>query len=168
MDEGVAAARIQTKYAGFWLRFWAIVIDGILLSFPFVVIGFFLGYYDPPGIEDWLSLLQLLNFVVLWLYNAILESSTWQATIGKRLFSLRVTDMNGQQISFGRATGRYFGKIVSGLIFGLGYVIAAFTDRKQALHDMMAGCTAPGFLDTSLCYAAWRRSYSSRASSGVR
>ena len=75
-----------------------------------------------------------------WLYFAIMESSTWQATIGKRLFDIRVTDLHGRQISFWRATGRHFGKNISALILSIGYIMAAFTDRKQALHDLMAGC----------------------------
>jgi len=56
------------------------------------------------------------------------------------VLGIRVTDLNGNRISFGRATGRYFAKIVSSLTFMIGYIIAGFTDRKQALHDMIAGC----------------------------
>jgi uncharacterized RDD family membrane protein YckC len=52
---------------------------------------------------------------------------------------IRVTDLDGGRISFGRATGRYFGKILSGLILGIGFLMAAFTERKQALHDLLAG-----------------------------
>lgn len=85
-------------------------------------------------------LAALGNSVAGWLYYALLESSTRQATIGKQLFKLRVTDLNGQQITFLRATGRILGKTVSALIFWMGYVMAGVTDRKQALHDMMAGC----------------------------
>ncbi len=68
-----------------------------------------------------------------------MESSSKQATLGKMALGIIVTDVNGERIGFGRATGRFFGKIVSGMIFYIGYIMAGFTDRKQALHDMMAG-----------------------------
>jgi uncharacterized RDD family membrane protein YckC len=75
-----------------------------------------------------------------WLYSALQECSSQQATIGKRVLGIKVIDLAGQRISFGRATGRYFGKIISGMIMYIGFIMAGFTDRKQALHDMMAGC----------------------------
>jgi len=75
-----------------------------------------------------------------WLYYALMESSKHQATIGKLALGLKVTDMNGQRISFARATGRYFGKIISGMILLIGYIMAGFTEKKQALHDIMANC----------------------------
>ena len=75
-----------------------------------------------------------------WLYFALMESSARGATLGKMALGLRVTDLNGNRIGFGRATGRYFGKIVSTAIFGIGFIMAAFTQQKQALHDIMAGC----------------------------
>lgn len=131
---------VRTSYAGFWLRLCASLVDGVVLFIPAFVAGFIIGFTDPPNAESWLTLVQFLNIVIAWLYWAILESSTWQATIGKRLFNLRVTDVRGGQISFARATGRHFGKIISAVILGMGYVMAAFTDRKQALHDIMADC----------------------------
>ena len=70
-----------------------------------------------------------------WLYWALMESSAWQATLGKKLFGLKVTDLQGRRISFARASGRYFGKIVF-----VGFIMVAFTEKKQALHDMIAGC----------------------------
>jgi uncharacterized RDD family membrane protein YckC len=82
----------------------------------------------------------LLIIVALWLYYALMESSSKQATLGKLALGIVVTDLNGNRISFGRATGRYFGKIVSGMIFAIGYIMAGFTEKKQALHDMIASC----------------------------
>ncbi len=76
----------------------------------------------------------------LWLYFAILESSAWQGTVGKKVLGLRVTDLDGNRISFGRATGRFFAKLVSNFTFMIGYIMAGFTAKKQALHDMIAGC----------------------------
>jgi len=74
------------------------------------------------------------------LYYALMESSAKQATLGKMAISIKVTDMAGNRISFGRATGRYFGKYVSALIMYIGFLMAGFTQQKQALHDIMAGC----------------------------
>jgi uncharacterized RDD family membrane protein YckC len=80
-------------------------------------------------------------FLVSWLYYALSESSSWQATLGKKMLNLKVTDMTGQPISFGRASGRFFAKIVTGMIpLAIGYIIAGFTEKKQAIHDMIASC----------------------------
>jgi uncharacterized RDD family membrane protein YckC len=77
--------------------------------------------------------------VAKWLYFAYLESGEKQATWGKQALGIYVTDLAGQRVTFGRATGRFFAKIVSGLIpLGIGFVMAGFTERRQALHDMIA------------------------------
>jgi uncharacterized RDD family membrane protein YckC len=81
-----------------------------------------------------------IGFIVAsWLYYALQESSPCQATFGKRMLGLRVADMDGQRIGFIRASVRFFGKILSGLICSIGYMMAGFTEKKQALHDMIAG-----------------------------
>jgi uncharacterized RDD family membrane protein YckC len=69
-----------------------------------------------------------------------MESSSKQATLGKMALGIIVTDLEGQRISFGKATGRHFSKIVSGIILYIGFIMVAFTEKKQGLHDMMAGC----------------------------
>jgi uncharacterized RDD family membrane protein YckC/type II secretory pathway pseudopilin PulG len=74
-----------------------------------------------------------------WLYYALLESSSRQATLGKMLLGLAVSDLSGARIGFGRATGRLFAKFLSGLVLDAGFVMAAFTERKRALHDYLAG-----------------------------
>ncbi len=79
------------------------------------------------------------SIVAGWLYSSLLESSSWQATVGKKLIGLRVTDLNGYRISFGKATGRYFGKILSSMICLVGFIMVAFTEKQQALHDQLAG-----------------------------
>ena len=71
--------------------------------------------------------------------NHLSESSARQATLGKMAFGIVVTDVHARRISFARATGRFFGKVLSNLTFCIGYLLAAFTDRKQALHDLIAG-----------------------------
>jgi uncharacterized RDD family membrane protein YckC len=77
--------------------------------------------------------------VGVWLYFALQESSERHATIGKRALNIYVTDLQGRRISFGQATGRHFSKIISYLILCIGYMMAGFTEKKQGLHDMIAG-----------------------------
>jgi uncharacterized RDD family membrane protein YckC len=74
-----------------------------------------------------------------WLYEALLLSSPWQATLGKLALGLRVTDEYGQRISFLRATGRHFAKYLSWMTIFIGFIMVAFTERRQALHDFIAG-----------------------------
>ena len=117
-----------------------------MLSLVFCPLGFGFGLaaasagVDPNGPEMTLgnAFLNLLSILAGWIYFASTESSSWQATVGKKLLNLKVTDMNGDRLTFGRATGRYFGKILSSLICLIGFIMAAFTEKKQALHDMMA------------------------------
>jgi uncharacterized RDD family membrane protein YckC len=86
-------------------------------------------------------LLATISLLVTWLYHAWMESSEWQATLGKRMLGLVVTDMAGRRISFGRATVRHFSKIITNMVpLAIGYIMAGFTEKKQALHDMIAGC----------------------------
>jgi uncharacterized RDD family membrane protein YckC len=73
-----------------------------------------------------------------WLYEAFMLSSEWQATVGKRAMSIAVTGIDGGRISFGRATARHFAKWISRIILFFGFIMAAFTEKKQALHDMIA------------------------------
>ncbi len=123
------------KYAGFWKRFFAYFIDGFVLC----AIGFVLGFVVAIihiDISDRAT--QLIDIIISWLYFAGMESSLSQATLGKRAIGIKVTDMDGERITFLRATGRYFAKIISGTILLIGYIMAAFTDKKQALHDIIA------------------------------
>lgn len=134
-------------YAGFWLRFVAYIVDSIVCFVAGLLIGAVIGaIFGAMGAmrskEGALTLqvvAQLTGIAVVWLYYALQESSAAQATLGKRMLSLRVTDLNGNRISFGRATGRYFGKYISAIILCIGFMMAGFTERKQALHDQMAG-----------------------------
>ena len=74
-----------------------------------------------------------------WIYHTMMESSRHQGTLGKMALGVKVTDLNGNRISFARANGRFFGKWLSGAIMNIGYLMAAFTEKKQALHDTLAG-----------------------------
>jgi uncharacterized RDD family membrane protein YckC len=118
------------SYAGFWLRFVALLIDGFILS----VVNWTLGRIFGTGSES------ILNTLISWLYFSLMESSEKQATLGKLAMGIKVTDLNGERISFGRATGRFFAKIISGFILLIGYFMAGWTEKKQALHDMIASC----------------------------
>jgi uncharacterized RDD family membrane protein YckC len=75
-----------------------------------------------------------------WLYFAVMESSPWQATLGKKLFGLHVTDLSGQCLTLGHATGRTLAKYLSVMTAGVGYLLCGVTERKQALHDLVAKC----------------------------
>lgn len=145
------AAKPRVAYAGFWLRAIAYIIDNILLG---VVAGIFIlgplmrragiSTTDPWALYKNTSrqafAIDMLMIMVQWLYWALLESSVWQATLGKKMLGLYVTDLKGKRITFARASGRYFGKILSTLTIGIGYLMAGFTPKKQALHDMVAQC----------------------------
>jgi uncharacterized RDD family membrane protein YckC len=156
------AAVPRVEYAGFWVRFLAWLIDNVVMGVGVVLILipliFLTGLrtvlddFHPNEDMNDASAFMLIGFVfvlataslvVTWLYHALMESSEWQATLGKKALGLVVTDTAGQPVSFGRATGRHFAKIVTNLAsfgIGLGYLMAAFTEKKQALHDMLAGC----------------------------
>ncbi len=134
------------EYAGFWRRVVALIIDGILVGIVqaiitvVVIAGMTFGESSEQTMMVLTVALNLAMFVGMWLYFALMESSKLQATLGKLLIGVVVSDLDGNRISFGRATGRYFGKFVSSLILGIGYFMAGWTGRKQALHDIMAKC----------------------------
>ncbi|MCR9179262.1 MAG: RDD family protein [Erythrobacteraceae bacterium] len=128
------------NYAGFWIRVVAYIIDLL----PLIVIGIALAllFGDPLVDTDpspTFGASDLLGLVIGIAYFVGFESSSWQATPGKRALGLIVTDAEGRRISPARALGRYFGKILSGLILLIGYIMIAFTERKQGLHDFLAG-----------------------------
>jgi len=138
------------RYGGFWIRFVAAIIDGIIVQAVVLPVSFLVG--GVTGFAGAMSGIQntglqfmggVFGFVIgvagSWLYEALMESSSRQATLGKMIFQMKVTDLSGSRISFARATGRYFAKWLSGLTLFIGYIIAGFTERKQALHDMVAG-----------------------------
>jgi len=126
------------EYAGFWKRLLAFIIDTVLLWVVQMIITLILALViDSAGVA-YMVFSMALQITISWLYYAIQESSSSQATIGKRALGIIVTDLGGKRISFGRATGRYFAKIISGLILLIGYIMIAFTKKKQGLHDIIA------------------------------
>ena len=164
----VSSGPVTYTYAGFWMRVVAYFIDYIIIVVPSwifsiiyfavlfgmsgvhsslatydaygdVVSGSTTSSFDYPGI----FLLGILVYIVLVvgaviLYNTLLESSKWQGTIGKKVLGIIVTDEQGKRISFMRAFGRNLGKVLSGLIFYIGFIMVGFTEKKQGLHDIMA------------------------------
>jgi uncharacterized RDD family membrane protein YckC len=145
-----AAPVSAVRYGGFWMRFVAAIIDGILVELVVLPVGAVVGAMigvaggavDMPGIGIHMVSLIIGGTIGLlgsWIYEAAMESSSKQATIGKMALGLKVTDMEGRRISFARASGRHFAKFISGMILLVGYIMAGFTQRKQALHDMIAG-----------------------------
>lgn len=151
---------MEKKYAGFWWRFLAIIIDGLILGVvkwivitPIIgALGF--GAYKAATSGEFneasavgmvgafagaMVFVWLFTVVAGWLYFSLMESSKFQGTIGKLALGIIVTDMEGNKISFGRATGRYFGKLVSAIIIYIGFMMAGFTEKKQGLHDILAG-----------------------------
>jgi uncharacterized RDD family membrane protein YckC len=132
------------SYAGFWKRVAAAVIDGIITMVGNFVIGFVFGFVMVAGGTDDPAVLKgmgnILGIILGWVYFAAMESSPTQGTLGKMALGIKVTDLEGSRISFGKATGRHFAKIVSAIILLIGFIMVAFTQKKQGLHDMMAGC----------------------------
>lgn len=129
------------QYAGFWTRVGAYFIDGIILTLIFIPLWFGLVFISYSyGSNDTFYGILFVSFLIQWLYFAGMESSTRQATLGKGAVGIIVTDLNGSRISLGRATVRYFAKYLSSFLFGIGYLMIALTEKKQGLHDMIAGC----------------------------
>lgn len=150
----------QLFYAGFWLRFVAYLIDGVILAFVYVVLivvvifasgvaAMLRNLPENPTPDMFLRgafLLAILALVAIttvitWIYYAWMESSPSQGTLGKMAMGLIVTDMQYRPVSFARASGRFFARFITRLIpLWIGYIMAGFTAKKQALHDMIASC----------------------------
>jgi uncharacterized RDD family membrane protein YckC len=130
-------------YAGFWRRFAALLIDSLLVGavafFIGVVIGIVVGASGREEIPSgWSALVDVATVIGWFLYFALMESSSQQATVGKIALGIQVTDLEGNRLTFGRALGRNLAKIISVLTLYIGFIIAAFTERRQALHDLIA------------------------------
>lgn len=143
-------------YGGFWIRLLAHLIDHIILGavaaplffitvLPSIIrIAHQAEQNQEPSPELIVTILSsvfvyvVLAFVGQWLYEALLTSSSWQGTIGKKILHLKVVDDAGNRIGFGRATGRFFAKILSSMFFCIGFIMIGFTERKRGLHDMLA------------------------------
>ena len=145
-DRG-SSAPATYEYAGFWLRFWAGGVDMALEALGALLltlaIDFLLQHFgNMLDIDPWDSKVFAGGAFILiwavgsWLYCAFMESSSWRATIGKRLLGLEVITSDGRRMSFGRATERHFMKFLSLFCGTIGFLMSAWTKRRQALHDM--------------------------------
>lgn len=152
----VASLYTARPYAGFLIRFVAAFLDSLLvgvvnwaITIPIYMAAgvplFSLEQQqnpDPAFAAKYLAVMgvtSMVSIILGWLYEAVLTSSERQATFGKQAFGIQVTDVNGARISFARATGRHFAKYLSAFTLLIGYLIQPLTERKQALHDIIAG-----------------------------
>lgn len=151
-----SATRAAPVYGGFWRRFWSYLIDRFLLGVVFTPVGFMVfvpllandsaGWADTDLPAEAITALMgavltvaFLELLGSWFYYALMQSSSRQATLGQLALGLRVTDVEGRRISFARASGRHFARVLTSLTLGIGYIMVLFTARKQTLHDLVAG-----------------------------
>lgn len=151
---------MNANYAGFWLRFVAAIIDGMIIGMILSVVAVFIfvplgigiaSQATGEGLDDATAAVgivgaimgavfvyALLAYVIQTLYHALMESSKYQGSFGKMALGLIVTDEAGNKIDFTKALIRNLGKIISHMILYIGFIMAGFTEKKQALHDMIA------------------------------
>ena len=151
---------MHSTFAGFWLRFVAYIIDTVIIyalqSFIFLPIFGLLGISFASRADEFENMSEaeamgaigamvgassavfLLSTVIALLYWSLMESSKYQATVGKLALGLKVTDMDGKSLDFVKALVRNLCKIISGMIMCIGYIMAGFTEKKQGLHDIIA------------------------------
>jgi uncharacterized RDD family membrane protein YckC len=151
----VQTSEANIEYAGFWRRFAAAFLDSLLLGFlSSFILGGLMGvsgvftnpglFSDPSQLAQLISMMGSYYFITLvlqWLYFAVLECSSNQATLGKMALGLIVvSDKDKGRPGFGQTTGRYFGKILSSMILGIGYLMMLWSPKNQTLHDQISGC----------------------------
>ena len=140
----------MVPFGGFWWRVLAYLIDWAVLNVATSMLGGLMGFglalpLAGLGVDDQVMTGTVLgaalggSFLVNWLYSALMECSKLQATLGKLAVGLMVTDNEGRRLTFLRATGRYFAKFISALVIGIGFLMVGWTERKQGLHDLIAG-----------------------------
>jgi uncharacterized RDD family membrane protein YckC len=124
-------------YAAFIKRCGAYILDQLIIAAISMPLAFVLLNSSSAYSNQLSSSFMGLYILIGWIYFAKQESSPAQATLGKKLLAIKVTDANGERISFAKASGRFFGRFVSGMIYGIGFLMASWTEQKQALHDKM-------------------------------
>lgn len=137
-------AEPEVKFAGFWIRVAAYLLDMVFYYIAIFVFGLIVGVsaFASQDIDTAAALVVLYYLVIIFgflLYKTIMESSSKQGTLGKMIVGIKVTKLDGGKISFGRSLGRYFSMILSAIILYIGFMMAGWTAKKQALHDMIAG-----------------------------
>ena len=138
-EQTTVEATSNSNYASFWRRLGAAIIDTLLLTGFGLIIALILGInaFSQHSMR-FEFIVNLIGLVEYWLYFAILESSKLQGSLGKRALGLIVTDLSGDRISFGKATGRHFAKIISFVILLIGFLMVLWDEKRQGLHDKMA------------------------------
>jgi uncharacterized RDD family membrane protein YckC len=165
MENTTSATMTSTAYAGFGQRLLALIIDGIIIGIVYSVIvtpilaaiGFGIAseVKNMDGMSDdqvagaavgmmgaifaAMGTIILVSYTIQILYYSFMESSKLQASVGKLAMGIKVVDLSGNRLSLGKAVLRSFGKILSGMVMCIGYLMAAFTEKKQGLHDIIAG-----------------------------
>ena len=134
------SAQKKLDYAGFWIRVAATIIDSIIIYAALFVVGyFFVEELSPDNIILTLFSAYVILPIIVAIYYASFESSSKQATPGKMAVGIKVGNHLGKQLTFGNAIGRYFAKILSAMILYIGFMMAGWDDKKQGLHDKIAG-----------------------------
>ena len=146
-------SRDSLQYAEFMPRVAAALLDGLFLAVIgcvpglAIMVALFMALGNEPDAAEAAGAIgqccfQVVYQVVAAIYYVTLETSTKQGTWGKQIVGIKVADLQGNRITIGRAIGRYFAKIITGLTCGIGMIMPLFTEKKQTLHDMIAGCVA--------------------------
>ena len=141
------------QYAEYLPRVGAALLDGLFTGLMGCIPAFGIGVIaavmagNDPDAQQAAAVFtnccaQLLSIVISLVYYVVLETSPKQGTWGKQIAGIKVTDLQGNRLTVGRATGRFFAKFISGLTCGIGVLMPLFTEKKQTLHDMLAGCLA--------------------------
>jgi uncharacterized RDD family membrane protein YckC len=136
IKEGVPVTG-SMHYAGFWIRFVAVFIDGIILNIINIPVRLMIGFGNTrdPNLQFRMILLVTGISMAIGAAYDIFFVGKFGATPGKMALRLKVVRPNGDKITYGRACGRYFGKLLSSFTLLIGYIMAAFDDEKRALHD---------------------------------
>ena len=132
-------------YVGFWKRVLASLIDSLVMLIPYIIMEATVPYILIDIImeatvsgKDYPFLNPLIQILFRWAYTAGLQSSYWQATVGKKVLGIIVVDEYGDRLTLKRATGRFFAEILSALLLCIGYMMVGWTKHKQGLHDKIA------------------------------
>lgn len=134
-------AGLPPVYGGFWRRFFAFLLDSLVLFFPLATLRVLYGLdmtgeWRPESTAWWI--ISCLEVVVSWLYGVLLISGPARGTLGQQVMALQVTRLHGERVSFGLATWRYLAQFLTLLTLGFGYLMQVFTPRRQALHDLVS------------------------------
>lgn len=127
------------NYAGIGDRLLAFLMDSIIIIVPLLALTQVTGLYKIN--REWTGVaINIFELILCWLYFTAFESSSWQATVGKKILNLKVTNKDNLKITFRQASVRFWSKLITLLTLGIGFLILAFNEKRQALHDKIAGC----------------------------